>query len=90
MIVYHGSDRKLSRISAGSWVTDDLETAHAFASQKASSTGGAPTVHSLEIIEEHVEWDIVSNAAGIDDARGTLLRDHPVSEIVWALAPTLP
>jgi hypothetical protein len=75
MKVFHGSNRKLSELDAGSWITNDLDTAWTFAQKKTADLGGEATVMTFEAADHDVTWDIASLVCGIEDERGTLNRD---------------
>jgi hypothetical protein len=78
MQVYHGSNRELEELNAGSWVTDDVNAAWEFAHDKTAEKGGTATVLALEVGEDDVEWDVIAMAAGVEDERGVLKHAMPV------------
>jgi hypothetical protein len=79
MIAYHGSNRELRELDAGSWITDDPDAALDFAMEKVAEMGGVPVVMVMEVDDGDVEWDVISMAAGIEDERGILLRSLPAT-----------
>lgn len=73
MIAYHGTNQPLDYVDAGSWITLDPEVAAEFALEKVDTAGGDAVILALEIDEGDVEWDVLSQLAGVKDDRGQLL-----------------
>jgi hypothetical protein len=74
MIAYHGSNQPLTALDQESWLSLDPEVALSFAEERAHDHGGVPVVMEVEIDEADLDWDVISNAAGVDDERGQLVR----------------
>lgn len=79
MIVYHGSNQESAELTAGSWITTDLDTAWHFALLKVSEQNGEAVVLAVEISDDDVDWDVLSMAAGVEDERGVLIK--PVAAV---------
>lgn len=75
MKAYHGTNTELNVVAAGCWITLDPDAAIDFAFEKVKSDGGVPVVLLLEIEENDVDWDVLSMGCGVEDERGTLLKD---------------
>lgn len=89
-VLFHGTNAVHSMIEAGSWVTDDLEAAAAFAASKIEDEGGHVCIATIEVDEMDVDWDVLSAMAGVGDARGTLLRPASVREWIFPGRDVLP
>jgi hypothetical protein len=79
VIVYHGSNQESAELTAGSWITTDLDTAWHFALLKVSEQNGEAVVLAVEISDDDVDWDVLSMAAGVEDERGVLIK--PVAAV---------
>ncbi|AOG03265.1 hypothetical protein BSY19_5075 (plasmid) [Bosea sp. RAC05] len=82
MIVYHGTNAELAAIKAGSWVTTDIDAARSFAVEKTAEAGGIALVAAIDIDEAAIDWDALGAVAGVEDERGTLLRQAAV--MTWS------
>ncbi len=82
MIVYHGTNAEMGVIEAGSWVTTDIDAARSFAVEKTAEAGGVALVAAIDIDEAAIDWDVLGAVAGVEDERGTLLRQAVV--MAWS------
>lgn len=80
--LFHGSNKRIDIISAGSWITDNLDVATDFAKAKSDRKGGSPHIMTIQVEDTDIDWDFASIASGIDDLRGTLLKCIPIKTYI--------
>lgn len=78
--LFHGTNRNLELLHAGSWVTEDSLVAFEFAEAKTAQEGGTPIIYAVEL-ETPIAWDFIGMVTGVDDMRGTTLEDAAVTVI---------